>query len=161
MARASETERLLRSLAVLGPHLAGRPGRQEIPSELSLGAAQALWTVAVAGRHFSVGEVAAKLEIALPRASRLLGDLEARGLVERRRDARDRRRVAVSLSADGRRLANGWRLAQLQRLRGLLDVLGSRDAEHLVRIFERAAARLEQRPARRRRVASAIAGQSA
>ncbi len=159
MARSSETVRLLRSLAVLGPHLAGLPGRQEIPSEFSLGAAQALWTVAVAGPHVGVGEVAAKLQIALPRASRLLGDLEARGLVERRRDVRDRRRVAVSLSADGRRLAKGWRLAQQQRLRGLLDVLGSRDAEHLVRIFERAAARLEQRPARPR-TASAIAGLS-
>ena len=160
MARSSETERLLRSLAVLGPHLAALPERQEIPTELSLGAAQALWTVAVTGPHVGVGQVAAKLEIALPRASRLLGDLEARGLVERRRDARDRRRVAVSLSAEGRRLANGWKSAQLQRLRGLLDVLGSRDSEQLVRIFERAAARLEQRPARRR-AENSIAGPSA
>ena len=160
MARSSETDRLLRSLAVLGPHLAGLPERQEIPRELSLGAAQALWTVAVAEPHVGVGKVAAKLEIALSRASRLLGDLEARGLVERRRDPGDRRRVTVRLSADGRRLADGWRSAQLQRLRGLLDVLGSRDAEHLVRIFERAAARLEQRPARRR-ARGAIAGPSA
>ena len=158
MARPTATERLLRSLAVLRPHLAGgQPERQEIPSELSLGAAQALWTVAVAGPHVGVGKVAAELESALPRASRLLGDLEARGLVERRRDALDRRRVTVSLSADGKRLANGWRSAQLQRLRGLLDVLGTRDAEHLVKIFERAADRLQQRPARRRE-RNAIAG---
>ncbi len=149
MARTDEPERLLRALAVLGPHLPGLPARGEIPRELSLAAAQALWTVAVAGPRLGVGAIAARLEISLPRASRLLGDLETRGLVERERDTDDRRRVTVSLSADGRRLANAWRSAQLARLRGLLGVLGTRDTEHLVRIFERAAARLNERPARR------------
>lgn len=132
----------MRALASLGPRLESRPERSEIPSELSVGAASVLWAVALAARPIGVGELAAQLRMAGPRASRLLGDLEAHGLVERRRDSGDRRRVSVTLAAEGRRLADMWRSAQIRRLRSLLDALGGRDAEHLVRIFERAAARL-------------------
>ncbi len=150
MQRSQRAERLLSSLAILGPHLEARPGRDEIPSEIGVGAARALWAVAAAKRRIGVGELADALEVPLPRASRLLGDLEAHGLVERRRDPRDRRRVEVALTPEGHRLAAVWKAAQSVRLHALLDVLGARDAENLVRIFERAAARLGDRSGRDR-----------
>ena len=150
MQKSQKAERLLSSLAILGPHLEALPGRHEIPSEIGIGAARALWTVAAARGRIGVGELADALQVPLPRASRLLGDLEAHGLVERRRDPQDRRRVEVALAPEGRRLAAAWKAAQSVRLHALLDVLGARDAENLVRIFERAAARLGDRSGRDR-----------
>lgn len=136
-------ERLLRSVAVIGPQLAGVPSREEIPAELGIGEARLLWVLEQAVEPPAVGEVAAALALPLPRTSQILGDLEARGLVERERAPADRRRVTVRLSAPGRRLVAVLRRAQRQRVERLLAVLGPRDGEQLVRIFERAAQRLE------------------
>jgi DNA-binding MarR family transcriptional regulator len=143
---AGALERLLRSLAVIGPQLAGVPRREEIPAELGIGEARLLWVLEQAPEPPAVGEVAAALALPLPRTSQILGDLEARGLVERERAPADRRRVTVRLSARGGRLVAVLRLAQQERVERLLGVLGPRDAEQLVRIFERAAQRLDPAP---------------
>ena len=142
MLDAGTLERLLRSVAVIGPQLAGVPSREEIPEELGIGEARLLWVLEQAAEPPAVGEVAAALALPLPRTSQILGDLEARGLVERERAPSDRRRVTVRISARGRRLVAVLRRAQRQRVERLLAVLGPRDGEQLVRIFERAARRL-------------------
>ncbi len=143
MLDAGTLERLLRSVAVIGPQLAGEPSREELPAELGIGEARLLWVLEQAASPPAVGEVAAALALPLPRTSQILGDLEARGLVERERAPGDRRRVSVRISARGRRLVAVLRRAQRQRVERLLAVLGPRDAEQLTRIFERAAQRLE------------------
>jgi DNA-binding MarR family transcriptional regulator len=53
----------------------------------------------------SVNRLADRLGIPLPRTSRLVDDLEARGLVERERTHRDRRFVRLRLTAEGRAAA--------------------------------------------------------
>ena len=143
MLDAGTLERLLRSLAVIGPQLAGVPSREEIPAELGIGEARLLWVLEQAASPPAVGEVAAALALPLPRTSQILGDLEARGLVQRERAPGDRRRVSVRLSTRGGRLVADLRRAQRERVERLLGVLGPRDAEQLVRIFERAAQRLD------------------
>jgi MarR family transcriptional regulator, transcriptional regulator for hemolysin len=140
---AGTLERLLRSVEVIGPQLASVPSREEIPAELGIGEARLLWVLEQAAVPPAVGEMAAALGLPLPRTSQILGDLEARGLVERERAPGDRRRVTVRISAPGRRLVAVLRRAQRQRVERLLAVLGPRDAEQLVGIFERAAQRLE------------------
>ena len=132
----------MRSLSVLAPHLQRLPERDEIPPDLSLGTARALLEVALSEGELAVGDLASRLRLPLPRTSRLLGDLEARGLIERARDPRDRRRVTVQTSEKGRRSVEALRSAHRARLAQLLDVLGATQTEQLVRIFERAAQRL-------------------
>lgn len=51
-----------------------------------------------------VGEVAARLGMSLPSASRLVRRLERHGLVSASRDERDRRVTLVSATTEGRRL---------------------------------------------------------
>ena len=50
----------------------------------------------------SIGELAARLHLALPTASLLVGDLDRAGLVERAEDPADRRRTIVRMTEDHR-----------------------------------------------------------
>lgn len=130
------------ALSVLAPHLQSTPLRDEIPSELSLGTARLLMELSTLEGDPAVGDLSKRLRLPLPRISKLLGELEARGLIERTRHARDRRRVEVRLLPKGQRAATGFRTAHKQRLEQLLDVLGPHDTDQLLRIFEQAATRL-------------------
>jgi DNA-binding MarR family transcriptional regulator len=72
----------------------------------------------------SVNMLADRLGIPLPRTSRLVDDLEARGLVERDRTHRDRRFVRLRLTPEGRAAAeysDGHVQARLARLLAPLD----------------------------------------
>lgn len=142
MSAPQPAERLMRVLSVLAPHLQQTPMRDEIPSELSLGTARLLMELTTAAVELAVGDVSKRLRLPLPRVSKLLGELEDLELIERVRNAEDRRRVYVRVLPAGRRAASGFRRAHSQRLEQLLDVLGPRDTEQLLRIVERAATRL-------------------
>ncbi len=74
-----------------------------------------------------------------PSASRLVSELEERGLLERRRSAEDRRVVRISATAAGRRLLEEGRQRRLRALRAALEELepGDRAAlEHAVEVLE-------------------------
>lgn len=58
----------------------------------------------------SAGEMAAALAISAPSLTRQLGKLEDRGLIVRRLDTNDRRRVSVELTSAGRRTLTHHRL---------------------------------------------------
>jgi DNA-binding MarR family transcriptional regulator len=118
------------------------PMRDEIPSGLKPGTARILVEIALADDELAVGALSTRLRLPLPRISRLLGELEDLALIERARDPADRRRVCVRASPAGKRAADGLRRAHRERLTHLLDALGSRDTEQLLKIFERASKRL-------------------
>ena len=63
----------------------------------------ALWVLWVWG-EMEARELAAGVGISRPTASGVMATLESRGLLTRRRDARDGRMVLVSLTGDGRAL---------------------------------------------------------
>jgi DNA-binding MarR family transcriptional regulator len=52
----------------------------------------------------SLGQLGAELSLAPPSITRLVDRLEERGLIERHRDAEDRRKVVARLTEEGRRL---------------------------------------------------------
>ncbi len=130
-------------MTVLGPHLQRMPVRQEIPPDLTLCTARALMEVTLGDGQLTVGDVANRLGLPLPRTSKLLGELEGLGLIERTRASADRRCVTVRTARAGRRVAGALRSSRRGRLAGLLEALGPRDTEQLVKILERAAKRLE------------------
>jgi DNA-binding MarR family transcriptional regulator len=130
-------------MMVLGPHLQRMPIRQEIPPDLTLGTARALMEVTFGNGQLTVGDVATRLALPLPRTSKLLGELEGLGLIDRTRDSADRRRVTARTTRAGRRTAEALRDSHRGRLAALLEVLGPRDSEQLLRVFERSAKRLK------------------
>jgi DNA-binding MarR family transcriptional regulator len=143
MRSSDPAERLMKAMRVLGPHLQRMPIRREIPSDLTLGTAQALMEVMLGDGQLTVGDVASHLGLPLPRTSKLLGELEGLGLIERTRDSADRRRVTVRTSRAGSRAAGALRVSHRARLSRLLEVVGAHDTEQLLGILERAANRLE------------------
>ncbi len=64
-----------------------------------------------------VGDLAARLAISLPSASRLARRLERRGLIASARDESDRRAILLSLSPEGRRTRSRVMAARRSRIR--------------------------------------------
>jgi len=73
--------------------------------------------------HISVGELAGWLGLRHHSVVGLVDRMAARGLVRRRRDAADGRRVLVDLNAKGRNLLAGLSLAHREELRRLAPLL--------------------------------------
>lgn len=85
---------------------------------MSLGHLQVLWILQESGL-LSVGRLADWLGIGAPNATGLLDRMEQRGLVERVRDAQDRRVVLARMTAAGRAVVaehDGWRGEVLARM---------------------------------------------
>jgi DNA-binding MarR family transcriptional regulator len=121
-----------RSIARLARRL-----RQQDDGGLSPTLSAALWTIAREG-PLSLGELAARERVAPPSVTKIVGKLEARGLVERRADEADRRVWRVTATTAGRdhlessrRRRNAWFTDQLagldapalERLAAAVDVL--------------------------------------
>lgn len=97
----------------------------------------------LAREPMTMSDLAAELSIDAPYTTVVIDDLEARGLVERRPDASDRRRKIVAVTSDGRRLA---RSAQdiLDRPPPALEALPPDDLATLDRILQAALAATTQ-----------------
>ncbi len=110
-------ERLVRVGVSLTTHaLAEAPG-----AELTLQQWRVLVLVAE-GEGLRVGEVAARVGLGFPSASRLVGRLEAAGLVRHDRDPDDGRASRVAATARGRRVAG----SVIDRRRSLIaEALGT------------------------------------
>jgi DNA-binding MarR family transcriptional regulator len=85
----------------------------------------------------SVNTLADRLGIPLPRTSRLVDDLEARGLAERDRDPNNRRFVRLRLTPEGRAAAEHADQHVQGRLALLLAPLDAEDRCALVGLLER------------------------
>jgi DNA-binding MarR family transcriptional regulator len=75
----------------------------------------------------SVGELAHALGLSLPAASKLIRDLEARGLVVRSEDPADRRRTVVTLAPATREGVHSWLDERDRPLRAALDALSEEE----------------------------------
>jgi DNA-binding MarR family transcriptional regulator len=69
--------------------------------------------------------------------SRLVDELETKGLVRRRRDATDRRRARVELTARGRKLAEAGRPHVIGALREALSPLSKSELTRLYRLLHK------------------------
>jgi DNA-binding MarR family transcriptional regulator len=87
----------------------------------------------------ALGEVARHLALPKSTASVLVKDLERRGFVRRRRDADDERRLAIVLTAKGKRRVDADRVLEPKPLAAALEELSQRDRAALMRSLERLA----------------------
>jgi DNA-binding MarR family transcriptional regulator len=93
--------------------------------------------------------LAEEIGVALPNATGIVGRLEERGIVERTRDAGDRRLVLVGLTDEGRRLIGEMeavRRARMTRLIATLDAIQQERLLQTVHDLRVAAIRLQDQP---------------
>ena len=102
---------------------------------LGLRPLKALVLSMIAERTRTPGELAELLDTTPPMMSGLIADLEERGLIERRPDPDDRRRVRLELTEAGaemtERIAEFWVDAGRTRL----QELGDDDLRHLIAVY--------------------------
>jgi DNA-binding MarR family transcriptional regulator len=79
-----------------------------------------------------MGRLAERLGVSLPSASGIVERMVERGLVERLRDADDRRVVLVRLSPAGRRLVREFHAVRRAQMRRLLDQLDAVQQQRLL-----------------------------
>jgi DNA-binding MarR family transcriptional regulator len=80
---------------------------------------------------YSLGQLGIELALAPPSMTRLADRLEERGLIERRRDAEDRRKVVAALTAEGRRLVSTLPLLAGTTIRTAVTRMTQADRERI------------------------------
>ncbi len=97
-------------------------------NDTQLTMAQCRVLIALAQERVStVGKLAERLKVGEPTASHLVDRMVHGGLAERTEDPQDRRRVLVSLSPEGRKLAEQRLQSKKERLRELLRGVSEED----------------------------------
>jgi MarR family transcriptional regulator, organic hydroperoxide resistance regulator len=99
------------------------------------------------GDGVTLGLLAGRLALPKSSTSVLVKGLERRGFLRRRRDQDDERRLAIVLTAEGRRRVTGDRLLDPARLTAALRTLPRSDRARLLAGLERVAEAAERRGA--------------
>jgi DNA-binding MarR family transcriptional regulator len=138
-------------LAPLMPQLglALRQARGQLPPALAraggLGARHVsmMISLAIAGPA-TVSELAERLDMTVAHASLVVGELAAAGLVDRDHDARDRRRIIVSLSEAAKPAVTAMRRRNAAPLRCFLADLDDDEADRFINQLSRLIACLRE-----------------
>jgi DNA-binding MarR family transcriptional regulator len=134
--RTSDLADRLHSAAI---HLLRRLRREDDASGLPAPQLSAL-SVIVFGGPITLGELARAEQVRPPTISKLIAILEAQRLVERERDANDRRIVRVRATARGTKLLHDGRQRRVAALVAALTALPARDRAllaHALPVLER------------------------
>lgn len=89
------------------------------------------------GEPMTAGELSRTLSMTTSRIAAVLGSLEKKGMLERRTDETDKRRVLAVLTEQGKDVCRARRAHALQDMTATLTCLGEEDAAHFVRIMKR------------------------
>lgn len=124
--------------------------RRDRVSETMQGEAAVMRLLMRQGRSLTPGEVSRLLGMTSSRIAAVLNALEKKGLVLRETDARDRRRVQVTLTQEGRVFCEHKQRCAVGDLSALLAKLGEEDAAHFVRLSRRVMEMIPRMRERRR-----------
>ena len=80
------------------------------------------------------GEIGQEMDVSTARIASALNSLEKKGLITRKIDAQDRRRILVSITKEGETLACAQHRALIGKTAEMLALLGEQDAQEYVRI---------------------------
>ena len=114
-------------------------------AELTLAQVRVLRRLAKQPR--TLGQLGADLVLAPPSMTRLVDRLEERGLIERRRDDQDRRKVLATLTAEGGRLVSAIPFLEGTPIRIAVDRMKVADRERIaaaIREFNSAVMRVKE-----------------
>ena len=99
------------------------------------GGAFILQYIALNGGSVLPGDICLKMNISSARVAVVLNSLEKKGLITRKIDENDRRKVIVSITADGRESAEKQYNHIIEGASKMLGLLGENDAKEYVRIM--------------------------
>jgi len=90
-------------------------------------------------RHGKIipSDISDAIGVSSARVAAALNSLEKKGLITRRIDSDDRRRIIVELTPEGMVLAEEHKKMQMENIRAMLTLLGEEDSAELVRIIGR------------------------
>lgn len=103
------------------------------------GEAFVLQYVSLCGGEVIPSEISGEMEISSARIAAALNSMEGKGLVTRRIDPGDRRRILVKLTREGQALADEFQQIAVNEMVRMLRLLGEWDAREYVRITGRLA----------------------
>ncbi|MFC7326581.1 MarR family winged helix-turn-helix transcriptional regulator [Marinactinospora rubrisoli] len=119
-------------------------GRETHLGEDGLTMAQAMLMRAVAALDRpTVGAIAHALHIASPSATRMLQQLERKGMVERHRDPEDERTILVTVTPRGEQTLTRWRAHVTERQRRLFDRIDPAQRPLLIALLREMGAAIE------------------
>ena len=130
------------NLVLTGDLVVNRVAEVLRPFGLSPAGGLVLSLLADAPGPLAAGEIRDRLLVKGPTVTGLLDGLEAAGLLRRERDAADRRRLRVSLTAAGRELADRFRPAVHAAERPWLDPLSEAERGTLLKLLGKVQAHL-------------------
>lgn len=95
----------------------------------------------IASRGIEVlpGEIGHEMDVSSARIATALNSLEQKGLITRRIDTNDRRRILVGITPKGKEYAEDHRQTVLRVAAQMLELLGKHDAKEYVRIMRKLA----------------------
>ena len=129
-------ESLLRAETAMRRRLAGELGREGV----SASGFSMLVVLVTAGGELELRALRRRLGTSKANATEVLGTLEARGLVARRRTRRDRRAALVTLTEPGRELVDRLFPEHTGRVRDAFAVLDEQEKRSLAAICRKLAA---------------------
>lgn len=89
------------------------------------------------GTEVLPSELSTAMEASTARVAMALKSMEGKGLIERRADSSDRRKVKVSITEYGSRLIKDQHEDMARKMEKILSELGEKDAREFIRIVER------------------------
>jgi DNA-binding MarR family transcriptional regulator len=131
-----ETWQILEALSALTRELTRASGEPDDGPPMTLTQRLALFEVAVRG-PMRLSELADRMRITAPTASRAVDALVDHGLVERRPDPGDRRAVRIDLTRHGRREVDERRARAAAALEPILSALSAKDRAQLAALLKR------------------------
>lgn len=127
----------VRELLLLVPRMVGRAKRIPVPPELrslDLGPRHlSLLAYLLFDGPLTVNDLAARLEVAPTTVSLLVGELNRKGVLDRREDERDRRRRIVDIAPDRRPAIEDWLAHGATAWRNALEPLSPAERALVVR----------------------------
>lgn len=111
------------------------------PPELDIRMGELFFMNSIAGntsrsdKNVSVSDIHSSLYVTKPAVSQMLGSLEKKGYIRRETDKGDRRRIAVTLTPEGRRIQKQTQEYVDRRLETVISRFGEDNTRELVRLF--------------------------
>jgi DNA-binding MarR family transcriptional regulator len=87
--------------------------------------------------HAIPGRLSARMGVSTARTAMILNHLEAKGLIERNIDKKDRRKILVTITALGEKLVLDKRMAIYKRIADIMREMGDADAQEFIRLIDR------------------------
>lgn len=95
-------------------------------------------------KEILAGQIARKLDLSASRVTNILNSLEKKGLIQKRIDAADKRRVYIFLTEHGRSFIRKKQEEVLYRYENIFRRLGMEDTQNYIRIMKKFAVLMEE-----------------